>query len=77
MIIFTVNGKDNNFSLDFAVRRKQVEGGLYWLTGKNANGEPNNPLYKNVKIDRETLANSPDNRFLLRYYESRMWRKIR
>ena len=64
VIIFTVNGKDNNFSADFVVRRKKVEDSLYWLTGKNANGEPNNHLYKNVKIDRETLSNLPENDIL-------------
>ena len=65
VINFTVNGKDNNFSSDFVVRRKKVEEALYWLTGKSANGEPYNPLYKNVKIDRETLANLPENDILL------------
>ena len=64
VIIFTVNGKDNNFSADFVVRRKKVEDALCWLTGKNANGEPNNHLYKNVKIDRETLSNLPENDIL-------------
>lgn len=56
VIIFTINGKDNSSS-DFVVRRKKVEDALNWLTGEKENGEPNNPLYKNVKIDRQTLAN--------------------
>jgi len=34
VIIFTVSGKDNNFSSDFVVRRKKVEEALHWLTGK-------------------------------------------
>ena len=41
-----------------------MEEALYWLTGKNANKEPNNPLYKNVKIGWETLANLPENGIL-------------
>lgn len=64
VIIFTVNCKDNSFSSDFVVRRKKVEDALYCLTGKSANGETNNPLYKNVKIDRETLSNLPENDIL-------------
>ena len=59
VIIFTINGKDNSSS-DFVVRRKKVEDALNWLTGEKENGEPNNPLYKNVKIDRQTLANLPE-----------------
>ena len=58
VLIFTVNGKDNRSS-DFVVSRKKVEEALYCLTGKNINGQPNNPLYKNVKIDKQTLANLP------------------
>ena len=42
------------------MRCKKVEEALYWLTGKNINGQPNNPLYKNVKIDNKTLANLPE-----------------
>lgn len=56
VIIFTINGKDNSSS-GFVVRRRKVEDALNWLTGEKENGEPNNPLYKNVKIDRQTLAN--------------------
>ena len=59
VIIFTINGKDNSSS-DFVVRHKKVEDALNWLTGENENGEPNNPLYKNVKIERQTLANLPE-----------------
>lgn len=59
VIIFTINGKDNSSS-DFVVRRKKVEVALNWLTGEKENGEPNNPLYENVKIDRQTLANLPE-----------------
>ena len=48
----------------FVVRRKKVEAALYWLTGKNINGQPNNPLYKNVKIDKQTLADLPEHGIL-------------
>lgn len=63
MIIFTVNGKDNNSS-DLVVRRKKVAEVLYWLAGEKENGEPNNPLYTNVKIEKQTLANLPENGIL-------------
>lgn len=63
VIIFTVNGKDN-CSSDFVVRRQKVEEALYWLTGKNINGQPNSPLYKNVKIDNQTLSNLPEHGIL-------------
>ena len=59
VIILTINGKDNNSS-DFAVRHKKVEEALNWLTGAKENGEPNNSLYKNVRIDKQTLANLPE-----------------
>lgn len=59
VIIFTINGKDNSSS-DFVVRRKKVEEALNWLTGENENGEPNNSLYKNVRIDKQNLANLPE-----------------
>ena len=59
VIIF---GKDN-CSSDFVARRNKVEA-LYWLTGKNINGQPNKPLYKNVKIDKQTLANLPEHGIL-------------
>ena len=59
VIIFTINGKDNNSS-DFVVRHKKVEDALNWLTGEKENGGHNNPLYKNVKINRQTLANLPE-----------------
>ena len=59
VIIF---GKDN-CSSDFVARRNKVEA-LYWLTGKNINGQPNKPLYKNVKIDTQTLANLPEHGIL-------------
>ena len=55
VIMFTINEKDNNSS-DFVVRHKKVEDALNWLTGEKENGERNNPLYKNVKINRQTLA---------------------
>lgn len=58
VIIFTINGKDNSSS-DFVVRSKKVEEALNWLTGEKENGQPNNPLYKNVRIDKKTLANLP------------------
>ena len=63
VIIFTINGKDNSSS-DFVVRRKKVEEALNWLTGEKENGEPNNPLYKNVGIDKQTLANLPEHGIL-------------
>ena len=63
VIIFTINGKDNRSS-DFVVRHKKVAEALYWLTGEKENGEPNNPLYKNVRIDKQTLANSPEHGIL-------------
>ena len=59
VIIFTINGKDNSSS-DFVVRCKKVKDALNWLTGEKENGEPNNLLYKNVKINRQTLANLPE-----------------
>ena len=37
-----------------------MEDALNWLTGEKENGQPINPLYKNVKIDRQTLANLPE-----------------
>ena len=60
VIIFTVNGKDN-CSTDFVVRRNEVSDALHWLTAKNENGESNNPLYKDVKIDEQNLARLPEN----------------
>ena len=62
-IIFTINGKDNSSS-DFVVRCKKVEDALNWLTGEKENGECNNRLYKNVKIDRQTQAYLPEHGFL-------------
>lgn len=41
VIVFTIAGKDNK-SRDFLVRRQKVADALYWLTGTNENGEPNN-----------------------------------
>ena len=41
IIVFTIAGKDNK-SRDFLVRRQKVAVALYWLTGTNENGEPNN-----------------------------------
>ena len=41
VIVFTIAGKDNK-SRDFLVRRQKVAVALYWLTGTNENGEPNN-----------------------------------
>lgn len=37
---------------------------LNWLTGEKENGQPNNPLYKNVRIDKQTLANLPEHGIL-------------
>ena len=62
VIIFTINGKDNSSS-DFVVRRKKVEA-LNSLTGVKENGQLNNPLFKNVRIDKQTLANLPQHGIL-------------
>ena len=53
-IIFTVNGKDN-CSKDFVVRRKKMSDALYWLTGVNKHGQPNNFLYKDVRLVSKSL----------------------
>ena len=47
VIIFTVNGKDNQ-SKDFYVRKEKVSDALHWLV-------ENNPLYKNIAIDYRQL----------------------
>ena len=47
VIIFTVNGKDNQ-SKDFHVRKQKVSDALHWLV-------ENNPLYKNITIDYAQL----------------------
>ena len=60
VIVFTIKGKDNN-SRDFTVRRKKVSDALYWLTGVNKNGEPNNHLYQNITIDKDALQALPEN----------------
>lgn len=60
VIIFTVNGKDN-CSKDFVVRRNKISDALNWLTGVNKHGEPNNFLYKDVKISEQNLAELPEN----------------
>ena len=60
VIVFTINGKDN-CSKDFIVRRKKVSDALYWLTGVNKDGEPNNFLYKDVRISKENLTQLPEN----------------
>lgn len=62
VIIFTINGQDNSSS-DFVVRHQKVEA-LNWLTGEKENGQPNNPLYKNVRIDKQTLVNLPEHGIL-------------
>lgn len=64
VIIFTVNGKDNCFR-DFVVRRNNVSDALDWLTGVNKDGEPNNFLFKDVKINEQILADLPENGVLL------------
>ena len=51
VIIFTVNGK-NNESKDFQVRRYKVEAALHWLV-------KNNPVYKNVRIEPERIKTLP------------------
>ena len=51
VIIFTVNGK-NNESKDFQVRRNKVEAALHWLV-------KNNPVYKNVRIEPERIKALP------------------
>ena len=60
VIVFTINGKDN-CSKDFIVRRKKVSDALYWLTGVNKDEEPNNFLYKDVRISKENLTQLPEN----------------
>jgi len=60
VIIFTVNGKDN-CSKDFVVMRNKISDALNWLTGVNKHGEPNNFLYKDVKISEQNLAELPEN----------------
>lgn len=65
VIIFTVNGKDNNCSKDFIVRRNKVSDALNWLTGVNKDGEPNNFLYKDVQISEQNLLELPQNGVLL------------
>ena len=60
VIVFTVNGK-NNCSEDFIVRLKKVSDALYWLTGGDKHGEPNNFLYKDVRISKENLTQLPEN----------------
>ena len=63
VIVFTIAGKDNK-SQDFLVRRQKVADALYWLTGTNENGEPNNHLYQNITIDNERLKVLPENNTL-------------
>lgn len=63
VIVFTISGKHNN-SRDFTVRRKKVSDALYWLTGVNEKGEPNNHLYQNITIDNEILETLPENGIL-------------
>ena len=46
------------------MRRKKVADALYWLTGVNERGEPNNFLYQNVKIDSHSLQTLPENGML-------------
>jgi len=60
VIVFKIVGRDN-YSKDFVVRRQKIADALYWLTGVNNLGEPNNPLYQNVKIDKQILATLPEN----------------
>jgi len=60
VIIFRISGK-GHYSKDFIVRRQKIADALYWLTCLNSNGQPNNPLYQNVKIDTEILASLPEN----------------
>lgn len=64
VIIFTVKGKDN-CSKDFIVRRKKVSDALTWLTDVNESGEPNNFLYKDVKISHQNIADLPENGVLI------------
>ena len=63
VIIFTISGKHNN-SKDFKVRREKVANALYWLTGSNEKGEPNNHLYQHVTIDQYILVQLPENGML-------------
>ncbi|PFX33872.1 hypothetical protein AWC38_SpisGene1310 [Stylophora pistillata] len=45
-------------------RRQKVADALYWLTGTNENGEPNNHSYQNITIDNERLKALPENNTL-------------
>ena len=60
VIVFTVVGKNNN-SKDFVVHREKVTQALFWLTGLNETGEPNNHLYQNVTINHNALDLLPEN----------------
>ncbi|XP_066921730.1 uncharacterized protein [Clytia hemisphaerica] len=63
VIVFKIDGKDNR-SRDLRVRRQKVLDALVWLTGKNSMGEPNNPRYQNVTIDRSRFDKLPEDDYL-------------
>ncbi len=42
------------------MRRERVANALYWLTGTNEKGEPNNHLYQHVRIDNGILDSLPE-----------------
>ena len=54
MIVFTISDQDND-STDFIVRKQKVYDALYWLTGVEENGKPNNHLIKTLKYTNKPL----------------------
>ena len=63
VIVFKLDGKESK-SKELRVRRKKVIDALFWLTGKNNKGEPNNPRYQDVTIDRTRFDSLPEDDFL-------------
>ena len=62
VIIFKLDGKENK-SKELRVCRKKVIDALFWLTGKNNKGEPNNPRYQDVTIDKTRFDSLPEDDF--------------
>lgn len=44
-----------------SLQMQKVSDTLYWLTGVNKDAEPNNFLYKDVRISKENLTQLPEN----------------
>ena len=63
VIVFKLDGKENK-SKELRVRRKKIIDALFWLTEKNNKGEPNNPRYQDVTIDRTRFYSLPEDDFL-------------